>query len=137
MKRFIQIITFALVLFSTSVFAQNNSPKVIKYVAPKYPAAALAVRASGMVTVVVKINEDGKVTSATAESGHPLLRKACENAAKEWIFSRDSSIAERKLKVTFLLRIGDKNKKDKVKFRKPYTLELVGVRVRFVNTVDY
>ena len=50
-------------------------------VAPKYPAAARAVHASGPVNVQVYIDELGRVTSAKALDGHPLLRQAAENAA--------------------------------------------------------
>jgi TonB family protein len=118
------------VLCSISTFAQTDKPKVIKYFAPKYPPAAQAVRATGTVIVNVKIDKDGKVISAVAENGHPLLRKACENAAKQWFFSADVNNEERDVKISFLLSLSDKNKKDKVKFRKPYVLELTGARVK-------
>ena len=49
---------------------------------PPYPAAARAVRASGAVTVQVLISESGSVVSASAVSGHPLLRQAAEQAAR-------------------------------------------------------
>ena len=136
MKKNILVLLFILVIFSLSVFAQDKKPKVIKYIAPKYPAAAQAVRASGTVDINVKIDKDGKVFSVNAISGHPLLRKACEMAAKGWLFSSDSVSETREVKITFLLRVGNKNKKDKVKFKKPYTLELIGALVRIVNTVD-
>jgi TonB family protein len=55
--------------------------KAIKLVKPSYPAAALAVRASGAVIVQVLVDEQGNVISASAVSGHPLLRQACEQAA--------------------------------------------------------
>lgn len=48
---------------------------------PKYPAAAKAVRAEGPVGVQVIIDSDGKMFSATAISGHPLLRRTSEIAA--------------------------------------------------------
>ncbi len=137
MKKFILISLFILALFSISVLAQVDKPKVLKYFAPKYPAAAQAVRASGTIIVEVKIDRDGKVTSAVAQTGHPLMRKVCENAAKEWMFSNDPNKEEREVKITFLLRIGDKNKKDKVKFKKPYALELIGARVRILDTSGY
>jgi TonB family protein len=50
---------------------------------PQYPAAARAVRASGAVSVQVLIDEQGNVASANAVSGHPLLRQAAEQAARE------------------------------------------------------
>lgn len=55
--------------------------------APKYPAAAAAVRASGVVSVQVTVGEDGEVESATAVSGHPLLRAAAVEAARLAKFS--------------------------------------------------
>lgn len=54
---------------------------------PPYPAAARAVRASGAVNVQVTIDETGKVISAFAISGHPLLRSAAVEAAKASTFS--------------------------------------------------
>jgi TonB family protein len=57
---------------------------------PVYPAAAKAVRASGSVNVQVLIDEEGKVVSASATSGHPLLRAASEQAARASTFSPTS-----------------------------------------------
>jgi TonB family protein len=61
--------------------------KAINLVKPEYPAAAKAVRAGGTVNVEVTIDENGDVISASAVSGHPLLRAASEKAAKESKFS--------------------------------------------------
>lgn len=54
---------------------------------PAYPAAARAVRAGGSVSVQVVISETGSVVSASAVSGHPLLRAAAEGAARSARFS--------------------------------------------------
>ncbi|MDQ2746862.1 MAG: VIT and VWA domain-containing protein [Acidobacteriota bacterium] len=54
---------------------------------PAYPAAARAVRASGAVAVQITTDESGKVISATAVSGHPLLRAAAEKAANSAKFA--------------------------------------------------
>ena len=56
-------------------------------VKPPYPAAAKAVRASGAVNVQVTIDESGNVISASAASGHPLLRAAAVSAARSSKFS--------------------------------------------------
>ncbi len=48
---------------------------------PAYPAPAKAIGASGKVDVQVIIDESGKVISANAVSGNPLLRAAAEKAA--------------------------------------------------------
>lgn len=54
---------------------------------PAYPPAARAVRASGSVSVQVLISESGSVISASAVSGHPLLRSAAVGAARSARFS--------------------------------------------------
>lgn len=56
--------------------------KAILLPKPAYPPAARAVRASGTVTVAVLIDTNGKVVSAEAVSGHPLLRAAAVQAAR-------------------------------------------------------
>ena len=61
--------------------------KALSLPAPEYPAAARAVKAQGTVNVQVAIDEAGNVISATAVSGHPLLRLASETAAREAKFS--------------------------------------------------
>jgi protein TonB len=54
---------------------------------PPYPAAARAVRASGAVNVQVTIDESGSVVSASAVSGHPLLKQAAVAAARQARFA--------------------------------------------------
>jgi TonB family protein len=61
--------------------------KATNLVKPTYPQAARAVRASGAVNVQVTISENGSVISASAVSGHPLLRAAAEQAARSSKFS--------------------------------------------------
>ncbi len=48
---------------------------------PPYPQPARMIGAKGNVNVQVMIDEAGKVVSAKAVSGHPLLRQAAEKAA--------------------------------------------------------
>jgi protein TonB len=61
--------------------------KATNLVKPPYPPAARAVRASGAVNVQVTIDESGNVISASAVSGHPLLRQAAVQAARASKFS--------------------------------------------------
>ncbi|MGH9819144.1 MAG: energy transducer TonB, partial [Pyrinomonadaceae bacterium] len=61
--------------------------KAISLPKPPYPPAARAVRASGAVSVQVVIDESGHVISASAASGHPLLRGAAVEAARGARFS--------------------------------------------------
>lgn len=69
---------------------------------PDYPPAAKAVRASGMVTVQVTVDEKGIVTSASAVSGHPLLKQAAVEAAKKATFS-PTLLAGKAVKVSGVL----------------------------------
>jgi TonB family protein len=59
---------------------------VIKQAQPRYPPSAKRYNISGTVDVQVTISEAGRVTEAKAISGHPLLRGAAEDAARQWVF---------------------------------------------------
>jgi periplasmic protein TonB len=61
--------------------------KAISLPKPAYPAAARAVHAGGAVTVQIVIDESGRVVSASAASGHPMLRAAAVQAAQGARFS--------------------------------------------------
>ncbi|HEV7860687.1 MAG TPA: energy transducer TonB [Pyrinomonadaceae bacterium] len=52
-----------------------------------YPSLAKSTGTQGTVTVQIVIDEKGKVVSARAVSGHPLLRPAAEQAAYQARFS--------------------------------------------------
>jgi TonB family protein len=58
----------------------------IKRVQPPYPQIAKAARASGPVQVQITISESGEVIEASVISGHPLLRDAALQAARQWLF---------------------------------------------------
>jgi protein TonB len=55
--------------------------KAIDKPAPPYPAIARAGNIQGAVSVQILIDEQGRVVSANATSGHPLLRQAAVQAA--------------------------------------------------------
>lgn len=73
--------------------------KATNLVKPPYPAAARAVRAAGAVNVQVTIDESGNVISASAVSGHPLLRAAAVQAARSSKFS-PTQLSGQPVKVT-------------------------------------
>jgi TonB family protein len=58
----------------------------IKRVQPSYPTVAKAAGVSGQVLVQVLVGPDGRVLTADAVSGHPLLRDASVEAARQWQF---------------------------------------------------
>lgn len=76
--------------------------KALSLPTPPYPAAAQAVRVSGQVNVQVSIDEQGRVTSAKAVSGHPLLRNVSENAARNARFSQ-TLLSNQAVKVTGII----------------------------------
>jgi periplasmic protein TonB len=58
----------------------------LRRVQPQYPPIAKAARAAGAVQVQVTISEEGRVIDAQVVSGHPLLRDAAMQAARQWLF---------------------------------------------------
>jgi len=57
---------------------------LIKRVQPKYPPAALAVRAQGAVQIEATINKEGNVTNLKVLSGDPVLARAALDAVRQW-----------------------------------------------------
>ncbi|HEV2664255.1 MAG TPA: energy transducer TonB, partial [Blastocatellia bacterium] len=87
----------------------------IKQVTPPYPPIARAARVAGKVEVQVTISEQGKVIEAMAISGHPLLRDASVNAARQWVF-RPTELSGVPVKVqgilTFNFSLADDDSKE-------------------------
>jgi TonB family protein len=67
--------------------AGMTAANVIFSPAPSYPAAASAARVEGQVTVQAVVNPEGKVVSARAVSGPPVLRDAATEAVQRWRYS--------------------------------------------------
>jgi TonB family protein len=82
----------------------------IKKVQPPYPPIAKAARASGPVQVQILIGETGEVIDATIMAGHPLLRDAALQAARQWVF-KPTELSGVAVKVqgvlTFVFNLGD------------------------------
>jgi len=76
--------------------------KAVNLVKPPYPPAAKAVRAAGAVNVQVTIDENGNVISASAISGHPLLKPSAVAAARQAKFS-PTKLSGQPVKVTGVL----------------------------------
>ena len=74
----------------------------VRTVEPAYPPLAKAAGVRGQVLVDVVVDENGRVLSVNAISGHPLLRSAAESAATSWAF-RPAVIGDRPVKVKGLL----------------------------------
>lgn len=108
-------------------------PKVISIPKPPFPPAARAVHAFGEVIVSVKIDKDGKVISAQAVSGHPLLRQTSVVAAKQSLFETSENSAEREANLSFVfINRSDKTKEVK-HYSNPFRIEVTPA----ILTIDY
>lgn len=63
------------------------SGRAIRRAEPPYPTIAKQTHTSGDVIVEVVVSESGDVASARVVSGHPLLRDAALQAARNWRFT--------------------------------------------------
>ncbi len=83
----------------------------INKVQPEYPPIAKASRAEGAVQVQVTVSEKGDVIDASVVNGHPLLREAALNAARQWQF-KPTELSGVPVKVqgvlTFNFALGDR-----------------------------
>ena len=101
--------TILILLLFFSTFIAQDDLAVEKQVGPAtYPPAARAVRAHGEVVVEASVGPDGMVLSATALTGHPLLKATSAATAKDWQFSKSAnSVAERKVNLFFSYSLRD------------------------------
>lgn len=83
----------------TSTILQGTA---IRKVQPPYPPIAKAARIQGAVQVQVEISEEGQVISAVVLSGHPLLREASVQAARQWLW-RPTILGDKPVKVQGVL----------------------------------
>ncbi len=60
--------------------------KAVKRVVPPYPPIAKQAGAAGLVRVHVVVDEAGKVIEVSHSEGPVLLRRAAEDAARQWFF---------------------------------------------------
>jgi hypothetical protein len=123
------VIAFGLTI-STAILAQtreSDPPAVVAAVAPVFPAIARVAHVKADVVTEVTIQSDGTVHATKGISGHPLLQKVCEAAAKKWKFS-PSSERERKVRLTFSFAVVDGSKSDPeytITFMPPYKIEVI------------
>lgn len=68
------------------VVSQILQGKAIERAVPGYPELAKKIRLQGDVSVEVIVSPDGRVESARAVSGHPMLASAAVDAARRWRF---------------------------------------------------
>lgn len=116
---------------SILVFAQSQSestregPIVIAAVAPVFPPIARAARAKGEVVVEVKVNPRGEVEESNAISGHALLRKVSEAAAKKWKFAVEPRSRMARLTFSFGYVDSKSDPEYTIVFLPPYKIEMI------------
>ncbi len=133
-KASLVIFCAVLIVFGSVSFARNISesvgeqPTVVAAVASILPPIARQARVESDVKVEVKIDEKGNVQSAKVISGHPLVSKASETAAKKWKFSplgQETSV--RTVQLTFSFDCVDLEKlapDSTITFIPPYAVEV-------------
>ena len=104
----------------------ESFPKPISLPKPVYPAAARAVRAEGEVIVATKIDKDGKVISAAALSGHPLLVAASLAAARQASFAQTVTSGGSEAVLVYAFISGDDKELNLSHYSNPYRIEVVG-----------
>lgn len=70
---------------------QATQPLAVHVESLAYPDLARATQIQGVVDVEIEINSEGKVSSASAISGHPLLKQSAEKNIRSWRFDTSSS----------------------------------------------
>lgn len=60
--------------------------RLVRFVAPAYPALARTGRMQGKVTASIQINGDGRVAATTITVAHPVFHQYVENALSQWKF---------------------------------------------------
>ncbi|HMO80608.1 MAG TPA: energy transducer TonB [Pyrinomonadaceae bacterium] len=98
-------------------------PKPTSLPKPPFPPAARAVRASGEVAVEVVLATDGSVETASAISGHPLLRRAAEAAAMRALFENSGKITSKRLLLVYVFLLSDPEP-ERQRYSNPYRIEV-------------
>jgi TonB family protein len=104
-----RIWSFVLLIVIAGMFAgapgvcaqEEANRKAKKQVKPQYPALASKLKLSGTVKVAVVVAPDGKVMSARAVGGHPVLIPAAVDAANRWEFEASSKETSQTLEFKF------------------------------------
>jgi len=82
-----------------------ENPKVLKAIAPLFIPFVFGETGVAEAVIQVKINKEGKVTSAQTKSVTLFKDLSFEETAKKWLFENDSSKEERIVEIKFILRI--------------------------------
>jgi TonB family protein len=94
------VVSFAASLASGQQ-AEEGKRKTKTKVNPVYPDLARRMSISGKVKIEVIIAPDGRVKSARAVGGHPVLVQPCLEAVKDWRFEAAPEETTQLIEFTF------------------------------------
>jgi len=99
------IVGVATIAFAASVAggqqAEEGKRKTKSKVNPVYPDLARRMNISGKVKIEVVIAPDGRVKTARAVGGHPVLVQPCLEAVKDWRFEAAPEETTQLIEFTF------------------------------------
>jgi TonB family protein len=101
--RFFQATTLALVMTLAIPANAADGRNVKSKVSPIYPEVAKRLKIEGVVNIEAAVDADGKVNSARAVGGNPILAPAAEDAVRKWKFESGSGVSNVKVDVNFVL----------------------------------
>jgi TonB family protein len=124
---------------ATLAASQNNhqshfdGPKPTKSVVPDYPAIALAACVQGTASIVVELNQEGRVDATDFIAGSPLFEKAVVEVSRQWLFEPAATAGRRRQVLQFSFAIVSRQAPKKAAtsfFRTPTDVE---VRSRWIS----
>lgn len=103
-----------------------QQPVVVLPVVPEYAILEAVARISGNVMIDLAIDPSGRVREVQPITGHPLLKRLAETAARRWEFSETDQGSLRKARLFFSFRLLDKLDSQIIKsvFLSPYRIEI-------------
>lgn len=82
-----------------------DGPKATRPVMPDYPSIAVTACVQGTASVVVELDQDGRVIATDFISGSPLFEKAVVDASQQWRFEAASTPGRRRQVLQFSFEI--------------------------------
>jgi hypothetical protein len=114
------------ILLFTLLGSLQQHTCVVHVESPIYNSVARQARLEGEIEVQLRVAPNGRVVSATATSGHSLLKQSAEANVREWIFN---SGVERTLTVVYEFRLVEPERYHEppthVTFDLPYRVRVV------------
>jgi TonB family protein len=83
--------------------AENDTPVVVRFVAPAYPKAAKDARIAGVTTTQVFVDRDGVVTSTKTIVAHRVFEDYVLEALKQWRFKATGQVQTLRISCRFEL----------------------------------